>query len=182
MAVREAVRRRWRGTCSSRSRTTCDFEILRPRDSASMSATSGSGNRTVRLFMKQLYYISGRCARQPKETERYREVKEYYGRPTNECPARTRGADVGKIFGNPAPSIRCLRYGMLITSAMAEWRAPNSPLSTRCSTRRRSVSVELVLRECLAMGAHSRHGCGERLLSSLLLASVQAAGSPVAPW
>src|SRR5256885_7048213 len=49
MAVREAVRRRWRGTCSSRSRTTCDFEILRPRDSASMSATSGSGNRTVKI-------------------------------------------------------------------------------------------------------------------------------------
>jgi hypothetical protein len=66
MAVREAARRRWRGTCSSRSRTTCDFEILRPRDSASMSATSSSGNRTVRLFMKELYYTSGRCARQAK--------------------------------------------------------------------------------------------------------------------
>ena len=52
MAVREAVRRRWRGARSSRSRTTSDFEIFHPRDSASMSATSGSGNRTVRLFMK----------------------------------------------------------------------------------------------------------------------------------
>jgi hypothetical protein len=28
-----------------------------------MSATSGSGNRTVRLFMEKVYYISGRRAR-----------------------------------------------------------------------------------------------------------------------
>ena len=41
----------------SRSRTTSDFEILRPRDSASMSATSGSGKRTVSVFMCELYYI-----------------------------------------------------------------------------------------------------------------------------
>jgi hypothetical protein len=41
----------------SRSRTTSDFEILRPRDSASMSATSGSGKRTVSVFMRELYYI-----------------------------------------------------------------------------------------------------------------------------
>ncbi len=33
-----------------------------------------------------------------KTTERYTEVKEYYGRPTNQCPARTRGADVGKLM------------------------------------------------------------------------------------
>jgi hypothetical protein len=39
MASREAVRRRFRGARSSRSRTTSDFEILRPCDSASMSAT-----------------------------------------------------------------------------------------------------------------------------------------------
>ena len=41
----------------SRSRTTSDLEILRPRDSASMSATSGSGKRTVRVFMASVYYI-----------------------------------------------------------------------------------------------------------------------------
>src|SRR5439155_509317 len=47
----------------SRSRTTSDLEILRPRDSASMSATSGSGKRTVSVFMKSLYYMSVRDAR-----------------------------------------------------------------------------------------------------------------------
>src|ERR1700687_4636939 len=36
----------------SRSRMTSDFEIPRPRDSASMSATSGSGKRTVRVFIE----------------------------------------------------------------------------------------------------------------------------------
>ena len=41
----------------NRSRTTSDFEILRPRDSASMSATSGSGKRTVSVFMWSVYYI-----------------------------------------------------------------------------------------------------------------------------
>ena len=35
----------------SRSRTTSDFEILRSRDSASMSVTSGSGKRTVSVFI-----------------------------------------------------------------------------------------------------------------------------------
>src|SRR5215472_16437444 len=33
-----------------------DFEILRPRDSASISATSGSGSRTVIVFMDVMYY------------------------------------------------------------------------------------------------------------------------------
>jgi len=56
MAFREAVRRRCRAGRSSRSRTTSDFEILRPRDSASMSAASGSGSRTVRVFMNEVYY------------------------------------------------------------------------------------------------------------------------------
>lgn len=42
----------------SRSRTTSDFEILRTRDSASMSATSGSGNRTVSVFMSVVYYVA----------------------------------------------------------------------------------------------------------------------------
>jgi hypothetical protein len=56
-----------------------------------------------------------------------------------------------------------------------------SPLYTCGSKRRRSVSVEQVLRKCLAILAHSRHGCGERQSSSLLPASVRVAGSPVAP-
>ena len=60
MASREELWRRFRGARSSRSRTTSDFEILRPRDSRSMSATRGSGSRTVRVFMKQAYYIYGR--------------------------------------------------------------------------------------------------------------------------
>src|SRR2546428_7007354 len=38
------------GARSKRSRTTSDFEILRPRDSASMAAASGSGRRTVSVF------------------------------------------------------------------------------------------------------------------------------------
>ncbi len=49
MALRDVARRRLRGARSSLSRTTSDFEILRPRDSASMSATKGSGNRTRQL-------------------------------------------------------------------------------------------------------------------------------------
>jgi len=64
MALKDAVCRRLRGARSSLSRTTSDFEILRPRDSASMSATNGSGRRTVRVFTIQVYYISGSPARQ----------------------------------------------------------------------------------------------------------------------
>jgi hypothetical protein len=65
MALREAVRRRRRrGASSSRSRTTSDFEIFRPRDSASISATRGSGNRTVRVFIGRVYYIAAEYARQ----------------------------------------------------------------------------------------------------------------------
>src|SRR5438552_6413193 len=67
MALRDVVRRRLRGARSSLSRTTSDFEILRPRDSASMSATKGSGNRTVRVFMKSAYYLSDSSARQTAE-------------------------------------------------------------------------------------------------------------------
>jgi len=62
MALKEVLGRRERGEVSSRSRITSDFESLRARDSASMSATSGSGNRTVRVFMGSLYYRSGRGA------------------------------------------------------------------------------------------------------------------------
>jgi hypothetical protein len=62
MASNEAARRRWRGARSSRSRTTSDFEIFRPRDSASISATSGSGNRTVRVFTQIVYYTTGGSA------------------------------------------------------------------------------------------------------------------------
>src|SRR5213592_1174971 len=67
MALRDVVRRRLRGARSSLSRTTSDFEILRPRDSASMSATKGSGNRTVRVFMNSAYYLSDSSARQTAE-------------------------------------------------------------------------------------------------------------------
>jgi len=72
MALRDAARRRFRGARSSLSRTTSDFEILRPRDSASMSATKGSGNRTVRVFMASVYYTSDIPARQLKL-----DIKEY---------------------------------------------------------------------------------------------------------
>src|SRR5260370_2634588 len=67
MALRDVVRRRLRRARSSLSRTTSDFEILRPRDSASMSATNGSGNRTVRVFIASVYYISDSSARQAAE-------------------------------------------------------------------------------------------------------------------
>ena len=53
-----------RPTRCRRSRTTSDFEHLRPRDSASISATSGSGNRTVIVFMEGVYYNGGSSARQ----------------------------------------------------------------------------------------------------------------------
>src|SRR6266852_4717702 len=68
MARSEAVRRRRRrGASSNLSRTTSDFEIFRPRDSASMSATRGSGRRTVRVFIASVYYISDSSARQAGE-------------------------------------------------------------------------------------------------------------------
>ena len=40
----------------SRSRTTSDFDILRARDSATISSTSGSGRRTVSDFTGPVYY------------------------------------------------------------------------------------------------------------------------------
>src|SRR6266480_2086178 len=43
----------------SRSRTTSDFDSFRRRDSASISATTDSGNRTVNVFIAALYYIAG---------------------------------------------------------------------------------------------------------------------------
>ena len=47
-----------------RSRTTSDLDIPRARDSASISATTGSGRRTVRVFMAAgLYYVSASHAR-----------------------------------------------------------------------------------------------------------------------
>src|SRR5437016_5992821 len=45
-----------------RSRTTSDRDILRRRDSASICATSASGNRTVRVFMWPAYYASAKGA------------------------------------------------------------------------------------------------------------------------
>jgi hypothetical protein len=41
----------------NRGRTTSDFEILRPRDSASMSAMGGSGKRTVSVFTWSVHYV-----------------------------------------------------------------------------------------------------------------------------
>ena len=56
-----------RPTCCRRSRTTSDLEHLRPRDSASISATSGSGNRTVIVFILRMYYNAGSTARQIRD-------------------------------------------------------------------------------------------------------------------
>jgi hypothetical protein len=56
-----------RTTCCRRSRTTSDLEHLRPRDSASISATSGSGNRTVIVFILRMYYNAGSTARQIRD-------------------------------------------------------------------------------------------------------------------
>ena len=65
IALSEAARgRRLRQASSSRSRTTSDSEIFRLRDSSAMPATNGSGNRTVRVFMRRLYYIASRSAGQ----------------------------------------------------------------------------------------------------------------------
>ena len=47
----------------SRSRTTSDLDILRSRDSTSISATSFSGRRTVRVFMYVVYYAHDSRAR-----------------------------------------------------------------------------------------------------------------------
>ena len=46
----------------NRSRTTSDFETLRSRDSASISAMSGSGRRTVRVFIHAVYYTDASFA------------------------------------------------------------------------------------------------------------------------
>ena len=43
-----------------RFRTTSDFDNRRRRDSASIWATRASGNRTVSVFIVQLYYTNGR--------------------------------------------------------------------------------------------------------------------------
>ena len=42
----------------SRSRTTSDFDSLRLRASASIWATSASGNRTVNVFITLTYYTA----------------------------------------------------------------------------------------------------------------------------
>jgi len=64
MAAREAGRERLLGIWS-RSRTTSDLVTLRSRDSASISATSGSGSRTVRVvFIGRVYYGDAVTARQ----------------------------------------------------------------------------------------------------------------------
>src|SRR5260370_1658816 len=67
MARSEAVRRRRRrGASSNLSRTTSDFEIFPPRDSASMSATRGSGRRTVRVFMHLIVFHLWRVSQQQR--------------------------------------------------------------------------------------------------------------------
>ena len=57
-------RRAGRAARCRRSRTTADFEHFRPRDSASISETRGSGSRTVNVFIREVYYITGGHARQ----------------------------------------------------------------------------------------------------------------------
>jgi hypothetical protein len=49
-----------------------DFEHLRPRDSTSISATGGSGNRTVKVFIWSAYYGAARHARQKGVEEQSR--------------------------------------------------------------------------------------------------------------
>ena len=51
----------------NRSRTTSDLEILRRRDSPSISATSRSGTRIVSVFIRLLYYMTASSARQAKD-------------------------------------------------------------------------------------------------------------------
>src|SRR5688572_11856517 len=52
------------GPTRRRSRTMSDLESLRLRASASISATMDSGSRTVRVFMRALYYAPATPARQ----------------------------------------------------------------------------------------------------------------------
>src|ERR1051326_6168791 len=48
--------------CCKRSRTTSDLEMPRTRDSASISATSASGNLMVIDFILQVYYMTASLA------------------------------------------------------------------------------------------------------------------------
>ena len=51
-----------------RSRTMSDFEHPRPRDSNSIPATRGSGNRTVRVLMGIVYYGAAMHARRSRDS------------------------------------------------------------------------------------------------------------------
>jgi allantoinase len=66
IASRDAVCRRGDGASANRSRTTSDFDSLRRRDSASIWATSASGNRTVKVFIAVMYYAIVTNAIHPK--------------------------------------------------------------------------------------------------------------------
>jgi hypothetical protein len=50
-----------------------DFEHFRPRDSSSISATSGSGKRTVKVFMVSVYYSAAGRERHYVLNPRHRE-------------------------------------------------------------------------------------------------------------
>ena len=80
-----------------RSRTTSDFERLRPRDSASISATSASGSRTVSVFMGTI--VLHRRQR----------------RKTGRAQGRTAGASIGM------PRARHIRYSSRSTSSGAPY-------------------------------------------------------------
>jgi len=66
MAVREAVRRRWRGARSSRSRTTSDFEIFRPRDFRLNVRHQWLGQSYGETLHEVIVLHLGTCARQAK--------------------------------------------------------------------------------------------------------------------
>jgi hypothetical protein len=51
-----------------------DFDTLRSRDSASICATSDSGNRTVSVFMQRVYDTNGSRARQRDVLDGMRDV------------------------------------------------------------------------------------------------------------
>src|SRR5450759_365750 len=92
-----------------RSRTISDFEHPRPRDSNSIPATRGSGNRTVRVLIGTVYYGAARHARQSQPGkvagDRCRETEETFISHANIrnifSPASTRGVDGWAIAVHP---------------------------------------------------------------------------------
>src|SRR6266581_1007004 len=133
------VRRRLRGARSSLSRTTSDFEILRPRDSASMSATKGSGNRTVRVFMNLAYYISDSSARQAAEPALLLKGRTALG---SRRRARTSSfCDKGTGAGQPDLTHGASAWYYIYKNVMeAQW-SPQSPSRARRRFRRPFASI-----------------------------------------